>query len=145
MLEQTFERQPTYEEIASQMETAPKDVKTAMLSNFRHVSMDAPLTTDSETESLYDVLDNPNSISPDEILMGESLRKEIERLLTTLPYREADILRMYYGLNGQNASTLEEIGEEFFLTRERVRQIKEKAIRKLKSTTKSKILRGYLG
>jgi len=106
--------------------------------------MDAPISSDEET-NLYDVIINSEASSPDLGLLVDSLRKEIERALSTLSEREANIIRLYYGLNGKHSHTLEEIGEEFDLTRERVRQIKEKAIKRLKNATKSKILRTYLG
>jgi RNA polymerase primary sigma factor len=143
-LEQLFEREPTILEIAHTMELVPEDVKDAMRSSGRHISMDAPLQ-EGEDGNLYDVLLNSDTPSPDKGLMTESLRKEIERALSTLTYREASIIRLYFGLNGKHAHTLEEIGEEFNLTRERVRQIKEKAIKRLKHTTRSKILKTYLG
>jgi len=143
-LEQAFEREPTIIEISQVMELAPEDIKDAMRSSGRHISMDAPLQ-EGEDGNLYDVLLNSDTPSPDKGLMTESLRKEIERALSTLTYREASIIRLYFGLNGKHPHTLEEIGEEFSLTRERVRQIKEKAIKRLKQTTRSKILKSYLG
>lgn len=143
-LEQVFEREPTVIEIAQVMELAPEDIKDAMRSSGRHVSMDAPLQ-EGDDGNLYDVLLNSDTPSPDKGLITESLRKEIERALSTLTYREASIIRLYFGLNGKHPHTLEEIGEEFSLTRERVRQIKEKAIKRLKQTTRSKILKSYLG
>jgi len=106
--------------------------------------MDAPLV-EGEDSNLYDVLNIGESPSPDMQLMIESLRVEIERALQTLTPREADLIRLYFGLNGQHPMTLEEIGETFDLTRERVRQIKEKAIRRLKHTSRSKILKTYIG
>lgn len=143
-LEQKFEREPTVAEIAGVLEVAPEDVKEAIRNSGRHISMDAPLPNDEET-NLYDVLTNPEALSPDRGLLTDSLRKEIERVLSTLTPREANIIRLYYGLNGKHAHTLEEIGEEFSLTRERVRQIKEKAIKRLKNLTRSKLLKTYLG
>ncbi len=143
-LEQKFEREPTVMEIAKVLELAPEDVKDAIRSSGRHVSMDAPLL-DGEDGNMYDVLLNDDTPSPDRGLLNDSLRKEIERALSTLTYREASIIRLYFGLNGKHPHTLEEIGEEFNLTRERVRQIKEKAIKRLKHTTRSKILKSYLG
>ncbi len=143
-LEQKFEREPTVAEIAGVLEVAPEDVKEAIRNSGRHISMDAPLPNDEET-NLYDVLTNPEALSPDRGLLTDSLRKEIERVLSTLTPREANIIRLYYGLNGKHAHTLEEIGEEFGLTRERVRQIKEKAIKRLKNFTRSKLLKTYLG
>ena len=143
-LEQKFEREPSVPEIAIVLELAPDDVKEAIRSSGRHVSMDAPLTP-GEEGSMYDVMLSTDSPSPDKGLITESLRKEIERALSTLTYREANIIRLYFGLNGKHPHTLEEIGETFNLTRERVRQIKEKAIKRLKHTTRSKILKTYLG
>lgn len=143
-LEQKFEREPSIEEIAKAIELAPKEIKDAMRSAGRHVSMDAPLT-DGEDGDMYEVLLSKNNPSPDGSLLNDSLRKEIERALSSLTEREANIIRLYFGLNGKHPYTLEEIGEEFSLTRERVRQIKEKAIKRLKHTTRSKILKTYLG
>jgi len=143
-LEQRFEREPTIEELSEQLELAPEDIKEALRGNNRHLSMDAPLTQD-EDSSMYDVLLSPDSPMPDKGLINESLRREIERALSTLTPREANIIRLYFGLNGKHPLTLEEIGEEFDLTRERVRQIKEKALKRLKQTTRSKILKSYLG
>ncbi len=143
-LEQKFEREPSIEEIANTIELAPKEIKDAMRSAGRHVSMDAPLT-DGEDGDMYEVLLSKNNPSPDGSLLNDSLRKEIERALSSLTEREANIVRLYFGLNGKHPFTLEEIGEEFNLTRERVRQIKEKAIKRLKHTTRSKILKTYLG
>ena len=143
-LEQKYEREPSVQEIAEVLEMIPDDVKEALKSAGRHVSMDAPITQDEET-TLYDVILSKDSPSPDKSLLTDSLRKEIERVLSTLTYREANIIRLYFGLNGKHPHTLEEIGEEFSLTRERVRQIKEKAIRRLKHTSRSKILKTYLG
>lgn len=143
-LEQKYEREPSVQEIAEALEMAPDDIKEALKSAGRHVSMDAPITQDEET-TLYDVLLSKDSPSPDKTLLTDSLRKEIERVLSTLTYREANIIRLYFGLNGKHAHTLEEIGEEFSLTRERVRQIKEKAIKRLKNATRCKLLKAYLG
>lgn len=143
-LEQRFEREPTIEELSEQLELAPEDIKEALRGNNRHLSMDAPLTQD-EDSSMYDVLLSPDSPMPDKGLLNESLRREIERALSTLTPREANIIRLYFGLNGKHPLTLEEIGEEFDLTRERVRQIKEKALKRLKQTTRNKILKSYLG
>ncbi len=143
-LEQKYEREPSLQEIAEVLEMAPDDIKEALKSAGRHVSMDAPITQDEET-TLYDVLLSKDSPSPDKSLLTDSLRKEIERVLSTLTYREANIIRLYFGLNGKHAHTLEEIGEEFSLTRERVRQIKEKAIKRLKNATRCKLLKAYLG
>ena len=143
-LEQAHERQPSAEEIAKELDMTVEDVKQSLKNSGRHVSMDAPLI-DGEDPNLYDVLRSGESPNPDRELLHESLRTEIERALETLTPREADVIRLYFGLAGQHSMTLEEIGETFDLTRERVRQIKEKAIRRLKHTSRSKILKTYLG
>ncbi|MCK4855886.1 MAG: sigma-70 family RNA polymerase sigma factor, partial [Bacteroidales bacterium] len=144
ILEQQHEREPSILELAQALELAPEDVKEAIRSSGRHVSMDAPLT-EGEEGNMYDVMLSTDAPSPDRGLLNESLRKEIERALSTLTHREASIIKLYFGLNGKHPHTLEEIGEQFNLTRERVRQIKEKAIKRLKHTTRSKILKTYLG
>ena len=115
-----------------------------MKNSGRHVSMDAPLVQD-EDNNMYDVLKSDESSTPESQLLYESLKKEIDRAISTLTPREADVIRLYFGLNSKHPMTLEEIGEKFDLTRERVRQIKEKAIRRLKHTSRSKILKTYLG
>ncbi len=143
-LEQRFEREPTIDELAEVLEIAPGDVKEAMRSSNRPLSMDAPITNDAEG-SLYDVLLNSDAPSPDKGLIHDSLRKEIERALSTLTDRESAIVRLYFGLSGTPPHTLEEIGLELDLTRERVRQIKEKAIKRLKHVARSRILKTYLG
>ncbi len=143
-LEQANERPPSAEEIAKELDMTINDVKESMKNSGRHVSMDAPLI-EGEDSNLYDVLRSGESPNPDRQLLHESLRTEIERALETLTPREADVIRLYFGLGDQNPMTLEEIGETFDLTRERVRQIKEKAIRRLKHTSRSKILMTYLG
>jgi RNA polymerase primary sigma factor len=143
-LEQAHERVPSAEEIAKELDMTVEDVKQSLKNSGRHVSMDAPLI-DGEDSNLYDVLRSGESPNPDKELLHESLRTEIERALETLTPREADVIRLYFGLAGQHSMTLEEIGETFDLTRERVRQIKEKAIRRLKHTSRSKILKTYLG
>lgn len=143
-LEQAHERMPSAEEIAKELDMSVADVKQSLKNSGRHVSMDAPLI-DGEDSNLYDVLRSGESPNPDKELLTESLRTEIERALETLTPREADVIRLYFGLAGQHSMTLEEIGETFELTRERVRQIKEKAIRRLKHTSRSKILKTYLG
>ena len=142
--EQEFEREPSAEEIAELLELTENDVKESMKNSGRHVSMDAPLVQGEES-NMYDVLRSNDSPSPEAGLINDSLRKEIDRALSTLTSREAEVIKYYFGLNGEHAMTLEEIGEKFDLTRERVRQIKEKAIRRLKQTTRSKILKTYLG
>ena len=143
-LEQAHERPPSAEEIAKELDMTVEDVKQSLKNSGRHVSMDAPLI-DGEDSNLYDVLRSGESPNPDKELLHDSLRTEIERALETLTPREADVIRLYFGLAGQHSMTLEEIGETFDLTRERVRQIKEKAIRRLKHTSRSKILKTYLG
>jgi len=143
-LEQAHERAPSAEEIAKELDMTINDVKESLKNSGRHVSMDAPLV-EGEDSNLYDVLNSGESPNPDRTLLHESLRTEIERALETLTPREADVVRLYFGLANQHAMTLEEIGETFDLTRERVRQIKEKAIRRLKHTSRSKILKTYLG
>ncbi|HBS86758.1 MAG: RNA polymerase subunit sigma [Bacteroidetes bacterium GWF2_38_335] len=143
-LEQEFEREPSHDEVAVAMEMAPDDIKESMKTTSRHVSMDAPLT-EGEDSNMYELISAKDTPLPDRELITESLRKEIERALSTLTQREADIIRLYYGLNDKAQHTLEEIGEEFDLTRERVRQIKEKAIRRLKHTSRCKNLKSYLG
>jgi RNA polymerase primary sigma factor len=143
-LEQKFEREPSVQEIAQVLDLAPEEVKESLKSSGRHVSMDAPITQDDEG-NMYDVMLSKDTPPPDKGLLNDSLRKEIERALSTLTYREANIIRLYFGLNGKHPHTLEEIGEEFNLTRERVRQIKEKAIKRLKNATRCKNLKAYLG
>ncbi|HFS67534.1 MAG TPA: sigma-70 family RNA polymerase sigma factor [Flavobacteriia bacterium] len=143
-LEQENERPPSPEEIAKHLDMTVSDVKESMKNSGRHVSMDAPLI-EGEDSNLYDVLRSGESPIPDKSLMHESLRTEILRALDTLTPREADVVLLYFGLGEKHPMTLEEIGETFDLTRERVRQIKEKAIRRLKHTSRSKILRTYLG
>ena len=144
-LEQKHERPPSAEELAEFMGVSVSDVKQSLQSNGRHVSMDAPLTEgDESSSSLYDVLPNTYSDTPDMDLVKDSLRKDIERSLSTLTSREGEVVRLYFGLNGRYPLTLEEIGDKFDLTRERVRQIKEKAIRRMKHTSRSKMLKNYL-
>ena len=143
-LEQSHERIPSAEEIAKELDMTVNDVKESMKNSGRHVSMDAPLV-EGEDSNLYDVLNSGESPNPDKELLHESLKTEIERALETLTPREADVIRLYFGLGNQHPMTLEEIDETFDLTRERVRQIKEKAIRRLKHTSRSKILKTYLG
>ncbi len=144
ILEQEFQREPTSEEIAATLDLAPSEVKESLRAMNKHISMDAPLRKD-EDNNLYDTILSTDSISPDNELLNDSLKREIERSLSTLSIREADIIRLYYGLKGEPPYSLEEIGNLFNLTRERVRQIKEKAIKRLKHTYRSKILRSYLG
>jgi RNA polymerase primary sigma factor len=144
LLEQEFQREPTNEEMAEILNTSTELIEDSLSISNTHMSMDAPVG-DDESNNLYDILLNNDSPSPDDELITGSLRKEIERSLATLGEREADILRYYFGLNGYPPYTLEEIGDEFGLTRERVRQIKEKAIKKLKNQYRNRLLRSYLG
>ncbi|MAJ98095.1 MAG: sigma-70 family RNA polymerase sigma factor [Flavobacteriales bacterium TMED288] len=143
-IEQEEERTPSASEIASLLDMSESDVKESQRNSGRHVSMDAPLV-EGEDSNLYDVLKFGESPNPDKELLNASLSIEIERALETLTSREADVIRLYFGLENKQALTLEEIGERFDLTRERVRQIKEKAIRRLKHISRSKILKTYLG
>lgn len=143
-LEQEFEREPSSQEIAEILEMVPEDVKEALKTNGRTVSMDAPISSE-EDNNMYDVLQSADTPSPDKNLINESLAYEIERALSTLSTRESKVLKLYFGLGMKHPYTLEEIGEELGLTRERVRQIKEKAIKRIQFTTRCKILKTYLG
>ncbi|BBE17073.1 RNA polymerase sigma factor RpoD [Aquipluma nitroreducens] len=141
--EQENERKPSPEELADALELPADKVADTLRVSGRHISVDAPFV-EGEDNSLLDVLINNDSPNADKALMMESLAKEIERALATLTERESDIIRMFFGIGCQEM-TLEEIGERFGLTRERVRQIKEKAIRRLRHTSRSKLLKTYLG
>jgi len=143
-LEQKFEREPSPEELAEVLQLTTAEVIDTLKISGRHVSMDAPFVQ-GEENSLLDVLESEDDETPDQGLLVDSLRREVQRALGTLTQREADVITLYFGLNGEQALTLEEIGEKFSLTRERVRQIKEKAIRRLRHTTRSKSLKPYLG
>ena len=143
-LEQEYEREPTAAEIAKELEMDLDEVSDTLKMSSRHVSMDAPFSQGDEN-SLLDVLESDENPLPDTSLMSASLRSEIERALSTLTEREAEVIKLYFGFDDENSLTLEEIGEQFHLTRERVRQIKEKAIRRLRHTSRSKNLRAYLG
>jgi RNA polymerase primary sigma factor len=143
-LEQKYEREPSPEELAEVLDVTTAEVVDTMKISGRHVSMDAPFVQ-GEENSLLDVLENDSEETPDSGLMDDSLRREVQRALSTLTQREADVITLYFGLNGEHSMTLEEIGEKFNLTRERVRQIKEKAIRRLRHTSRSKALKPYLG
>ena len=122
-----------------------EEVKTSLNNTGRHVSMDAPLREGDDSGTMMDLLYNEDTPGPVDNLMTDSLRQEIERSLDALSGREADVIRLYFGLNGNQPHTLEEVGQKFDLTRERVRQIKEKAIRRMKHTSRSGVLRAYLG
>lgn len=143
-LEQKYEREPSPDELAEILEITASEVVDTLKISGRHISMDAPFIQ-GEENSLLDVLENYDQDSPDSNLISDSLRREVQRALSTLTHREADVIVLYFGLNGEHSMTLEEIGEKFCLTRERVRQIKEKAIRRLRHTSRSKALKPYLG
>ncbi|MEZ4997933.1 MAG: sigma-70 family RNA polymerase sigma factor [Bacteroidales bacterium] len=143
-LEQEYEREPSAQEIADLLEIAPEDVKEAIRTNGRTLSMDAPISSE-EDNNMYDVMQNEDTPSPDRNLINESLSYEIEKALNTLSPREARVLKLYFGIGMKHPFTLEEIGEELKLTRERVRQIKEKAIKRIQFTTRCRILKSYLG
>jgi RNA polymerase primary sigma factor len=144
LLEQELGRTPEIEEIAEKMDIKISDIKDILKNANKHVSMDAPLVQDEEN-TMLDVMRHEDGPTPEKGLLYESLRKEIERVISTLTSREAEVLRLYFGLDGKYPLTLEEIGEKFDLTRERVRQIKEKAIKRLKQTSRSNLLKSYLG
>lgn len=144
-LEQEFERTPSVSEVAETLEVSEKEVKKAQHISGRHVSMDAPLGTDSEND-MYEVFaSKDNETAQEDDLLEGSLNDEIGRILDTLAPREADIIKLYFGINQSYPLTLEEIGDKFDLTRERVRQLKEKGLRKLKQKSRSKLLKSYLG
>ncbi len=143
-LEQTHERPPSAEEIAKELDMTISEVKQSIKNSGRHISMDAPLK-EGEDSNLYDVMRSGESPRPDLDLMRQSLHTEINRALDTLSPREADVIKLYYGIGDQQSMTLAEIGQTFDLTRERVRQIREKAIRKLRHNSRNKLLKSYLG
>lgn len=143
-LEQQFEREPSAEELAMSLELPEDKVADTMRVSGRHVSMDAPFAN-GEENTLMDVIVNHDSPRADNTLMSESLQKEIERSLSTLTERERDVIKLFFGIGQNHGLTLEEIGAKFDLTRERVRQIKEKAIRRLRHSSRSKLLKAYLG
>ncbi len=143
-LEQEHERAPTAIELAESLEMTLDEVKTSMSNTGRHLSMDAPLRDDGDSGTMHDLMRNEDQPDPMEALLGESLRSEIERSLGMLTGRESDVIRLYFGLAGNQPHTLEEIGRKFDLTRERVRQIKEKGIRRLKQAGHGRALRSYL-
>lgn len=143
-LEQKYQRDPSPEELAEVMEIAPEDVRDTYQIGSRQVSIHAPFIQ-GEENGLLDVLEDDLEETPDSGLMHSSLKNDVQRSLSTLSKRESDVILRYYGLNGHPAMTLEEIGEHFNLTRERVRQIREKGIRRLRQTSRSMILKHYLG
>jgi RNA polymerase primary sigma factor len=143
-LEQKFQREPSAEEVAEVMDVTLEEIESTMRVSGRQISVDAPFAQ-GEDSSLLDVLVSESENTPDSELIADSLRQEVTRALSTLTSRESEVISDYFGLNGNSAMTLEEIGEKFNLTRERVRQIKEKATRRLRHTSRSKILQSYLG
>ncbi|HDL18671.1 MAG TPA: sigma-70 family RNA polymerase sigma factor [Bacteroidetes bacterium] len=145
-LEQEFEREPSTEEIAAELDMSLNEVNEALKIAGKHLSLDAPVSArDTNENSLLDLIEDLHEPSPDEPLLGESLKIALEGALKTLSRREAEVIRLYFGLGRERALTLEEIGEHFRLTRERVRQIKEKAIQRLRHVSRSRALRIYLG
>ncbi|MCI0493480.1 RNA polymerase sigma factor RpoD/SigA, partial [candidate division KSB1 bacterium] len=144
LLEQEFEREPSAEEIAQQLDITDFEVSDTIQKSGKHLSLDAPFSEEEENR-LLDIIENQEQPSPDNTLISESLRIELERALSTLTLREAEVVKLYFGIGQETPLTLEEIGEHFQLTRERVRQIKEKALRRLRHTSRSKPLRSYLG
>lgn len=144
-LEQEYEREPSPDELAGQLEIPTEEVETTLGVAARHVSMDAPFV-DGEDNSLLDVLENTGTPGTDiDLEYKESLRREIERSLSTLTDRQMDVIKLYFGIGVEHPMSLEDIGDKFGLTRERVRQIKDKAINKLRSQNRSKLLKHYLG
>ena len=143
-LEQNEQRMPTHKEIAKQLDMTEAEVEQSLKNSGRHVSMDAPFK-EGEDANLYNVSQSGDSPRPDSQLMAQSLKIEIERALGTLTYKEAKVIKMFYGIGNEAMSSLEEIGEKFDLTRERVRQVKQKAIRRLQSGSKTQMLKTYLG
>jgi len=144
-LEQEYEREPSPEELAEMLDIPTEEVETTLGVAARHVSMDAPFV-EGEDNSLLDVLENSATPETDQALeYNESLRREIERSLATLTDRQCDVIKLYFGIGVEHPMSLEDIGEKFGLTRERVRQIKDKAINKLRSANRSKLLKNYLG
>ncbi|MEY4215609.1 MAG: hypothetical protein RLZZ68_65 [Bacteroidota bacterium] len=144
-LEQEYERAPSAEELAEALEVPEEKIKESLNVAGRHVSVDAPLSTNEDGGTLIDVMVNTESERTDSGLMNESLQREIERSLSTLTDKEREIIRLFFGIGMNHGLTLEEIGSKFNLTRERVRQIKEKAIRRLRHTSRNKLLKTYLG
>jgi RNA polymerase primary sigma factor len=143
-LEQKFQREPSYDEIAEVLKIDPNEIADTIKMGSRQVSVNAPFVQ-GEENGLLDVLENETEATPDACLMEDSLQKDIKRSLSKLSDKEADIISLYFGLNGEHPMTLDEIGEMFEITRERVRQIKEKGINRLRTSNKSKALKGYLG
>jgi RNA polymerase primary sigma factor len=143
-LAQAHNRPPNVEELAAELDLPPEKVRDALRHQVRHLSMDAPFGEDDDN-SLLDVLEGEDEAPPDDALVGESVKEDVERALATLAPREAEITRLYYGIGREHPMTLEEIGQEYDLTRERVRQIKEKALRKLRQKSRREELQGHVG
>ncbi|MFA7081535.1 MAG: RNA polymerase sigma factor RpoD/SigA [Bacteroidales bacterium] len=143
-LEQEYERTPNPEEVALELDLTDQEVRESLRHSGKHLSMDAPLASD-EDNTMYDFMRSEETTTPEADLLYESLRIEINRAISTLTPKEADILKMFFGLEGYPPMTLDEIGEQFDLTRERVRQIKEKAIKRLQKPARKEILKSYLG
>ena len=142
---QEFEREPTNEELAELLDMSPKEVGNMLKGNGRHVSVDAPLSGEDGDSTMLDVIAGEENMIPDAQLMEQSLKEEVRQGLSILSTREVEVLSAYYGLDGQKPLTLEEIGEMYNLTRERVRQIKERAIRRLRKSYNRNALKSYLG
>ncbi len=143
-LEQKFQREPTHEELSTKLDINIEEIEINQRISGRQISMNAPFVQ-GEDNSLLDVLANDGEETPDQGLMDGSLQKEVQRALSTLSERESDVIALYFGLNGRQPLTLEEIGQTFSLTPERVRQIKEKATIKLRQNGRSRLLKSYLG
>ncbi|MBK9557466.1 MAG: sigma-70 family RNA polymerase sigma factor [Bacteroidetes bacterium] len=143
--EQEFEREPTSAELAEVLHLKDADVRDIIVSNIKHVSMDAPLGGDSEDGSMAEFLEDKGEDTPDHSLINESLKNEIATALKVLSEREAEVVAAYFGINGFTAMSVDEIAQKFSLSRERVRQIKERAIRRLRKATTSNVLKLYLG
>lgn len=143
-LEQQYERDPSVEELAEMLEVSTDEVESTLNISGRHISMDAPFVQ-GEENTLLDVLVNDDAPKSDGILMQESLSAEIDRSLATLTERQREVIKLYFGIGLDHGMSLEDIGEKFDLTRERVRQIKDKALKRLRHTSRSKMLKAYLG
>lgn len=141
---QEFEREPSHQELADLLNITPREVSTMLQGNIRHLSFDAPISTDDGSSTMLDIMSTDDESQPDLKLMEESLKDEVKRGLSILSPREIDVLNSYYGLNGKKVLSLEEIGDLYGLTRERVRQIKERAIRRLRKSFNRNKLKSYL-
>lgn len=144
MFEQEFQREPTHEELEQILKMNKKEIEELINSAARHISMDAPMSDDEEAGNMYDFMQDDDVAGTDKNMLDESLTKEIKKAMRVLPARDAEIIAYYFGLKGEGYMTLEEIGDMFDLTRERVRQIKERSIRRLKLATNSRVLQTYL-